>query len=96
MQGEKGREILMKYGKYNENPVSLVFIDENVLSEGVDAVTGISKYLKGYRFVYRILKIIPHPLSRAVYSFIAKNRYRWFGKRSECRVPSPEEKKRFL
>ncbi|MCD2476013.1 hypothetical protein LRN56_14540, partial [Staphylococcus aureus] len=36
------------------------------------------------------------PVRDMVYSFIAKNRYKWFGKKNECMLPSPSIKKRFL
>jgi len=44
----------------------------------------------------RCLLIIPRPLRDTVYRFVAANRYRWFGKRESCRMPSPAERSRFL
>jgi predicted DCC family thiol-disulfide oxidoreductase YuxK len=40
--------------------------------------------------------LIPRFIRDGLYRFIANNRYRWFGKQSQCRVPSPELKDRFL
>ena len=40
--------------------------------------------------------IVPKPIRDAVYNWIASNRYRWFGKRNECWLPTPELKSRFL
>lgn len=40
--------------------------------------------------------IIPPPLRDAVYDWIARNRFRWFGRRDTCRVPTPEERSLFL
>jgi predicted DCC family thiol-disulfide oxidoreductase YuxK len=40
--------------------------------------------------------IIPRPLRDLVYSFIARHRYQWMGKSETCRVPSPEERARFI
>lgn len=48
---------------------------------------------------YRLLgafRLIPSPLLDALYDFIAKHRYRWFGKYDQCRLPTAEEQKRFL
>jgi predicted DCC family thiol-disulfide oxidoreductase YuxK len=42
------------------------------------------------------LVVVPRPLRDAVYDGVARNRYRWFGKRNACRVASPEEAARFL
>ncbi len=43
-----------------------------------------------------LLRLIPRPLRDAAYRFIARNRYRWFGKNDACLVPSPEQRARFL
>jgi len=42
------------------------------------------------------LIVAPRPLRDLVYDLIARNRYRWFGKRDACMVPTPELRKRFL
>jgi len=49
----------------------------------------------GYIFVCVFL-IIPKFIRDFVYGFIAKNRYKWFGQKETCRLPSTEEGKRFL
>jgi len=43
-----------------------------------------------------VLRVIPPPLRDAVYRFVASRRYRWFGQRDTCRIPSEEERTRFL
>ncbi|MGH7856901.1 MAG: thiol-disulfide oxidoreductase DCC family protein, partial [Candidatus Binatia bacterium] len=43
-----------------------------------------------------VLVAIPRPLRDAAYDWFARNRYRWFGTREECRLPEPWEKERFL
>ena len=43
-----------------------------------------------------LLRIVPRPIRDLVYDFIARHRYRWFGKREECRVPTSAERERFL
>lgn len=40
--------------------------------------------------------VIPRPIRNAAYNLVAKNRYRWFGKKESCRMPTPEERKLFL
>ena len=83
-------------GKNNKDLDSIVFIDEDELFEGIDAVAGILKYLTGYKFLYKIIRFLPYKLNNSIYRTIAKNRYRWFGKRDICRVPEPEERDVFL
>ncbi|SNR16397.1 thiol-disulfide oxidoreductase DCC family protein [Tenacibaculum jejuense] len=40
--------------------------------------------------------LIPKPLRNLAYDFIAKNRYRWFGKKEQCMIPTPELTSKFL
>src|SRR5262245_45818562 len=50
-------------------------------------------------FPWRLLAVfllVPRPLRDWVYDFIARHRYRWFGKREVCMVPTPELRERFL
>jgi predicted DCC family thiol-disulfide oxidoreductase YuxK len=44
----------------------------------------------------KVLKVVPRILSDQVYNWLAGRRYSIFGRRTECRVPTPEEKERFL
>jgi predicted DCC family thiol-disulfide oxidoreductase YuxK len=95
-QSEKGREILTQYGRAGTDLNAIIFINEKDLLEGMDAVIGISKYLKGYfHFIY-LLRFLPRGVTHAAYAFVAKNRYRWFGKRAVCRMPEPGEEELFL
>ena len=64
--------------------------------EQSDAALRILRDLGGGWRVVSWLRIVPRPLRDAVYRTIARNRYRWFGKKAECRVPSPEERHRFF
>lgn len=62
-------------------------------SDGVLRVTG----LMGGKFAYlRHLRFLPRLLRDRVYDFVARNRYRWFGKQDSCMMPRPEWKDRFL
>lgn len=48
-----------------------------------------------WRFAYAGA-VIPRPVRDRVYDWVARNRYRWFGKRESCRMPTPELQGRFL
>ena len=51
--------------------------------------------LKGWKWV-RIFWIVPKFIRDGVYNLVAKNRYKWFGEKNECWLPTPELKARFL
>lgn len=43
-----------------------------------------------------LLLIVPYFIRNFVYDWVARNRYKWYGKKDECMLPTPELKKRFL
>ena len=61
-----------------------------------DAALETAKHMGGIWALAVVCKIIPRFIRDALYSVIATNRYRWFGKQESCMVPSPEVRKRFL
>lgn len=61
-----------------------------------DAALRVIAGLDGAWKLARPLLWIPRILRDTVYDFIARNRYRWFGKRAACRMPTPAERARFL
>lgn len=61
-----------------------------------DAGLRIYPRLRGPVRLLGLLLAVPRPLRDAVYRFIARHRYRWFGKSEACRVPTPELRARFL
>jgi predicted DCC family thiol-disulfide oxidoreductase YuxK len=66
------------------------------ISSGSDAVLEIFSGLRYPWNLLAVLKILPRALREAVYSFVARNRYRWFGKVDCCGLLTPQEKARFL
>jgi len=49
-----------------------------------------------WKFMATIARVVPSPLRDVIYRFVAKNRYRWFGTKESCRLPTPEERSRFI
>lgn len=75
---------------------SLVLWDNGALYEKSSAVLMIMRLLPAPWRWLRVLKIVPVFLRDPAYDFIARNRYRFFGKRDLCRLPTPDERERFL
>ncbi len=75
---------------------SLLFIDKGQIYSRSSGALRISKYLNGAWKLLYVFIIIPKPFRDIIYNFIAKNRYKWFGKTEECILPSPDIRSRFL
>ena len=75
---------------------SIVFLSGNRIFRKSRAALEISRHLRGIWPMFYILIIIPGFIRDFIYNFIAKNRYKWFGKQDTCRIPTPELKSRFL
>lgn len=94
LQSEAGEKIREKY-RFPEKTDSVILIyDEKVFYES-DAAFEIARLLPAPWNWASFFKIVPVSWRNAVYRWIARNRYRWFGKKKECRLPSPEEQKFF-
>ncbi len=75
---------------------SLVFFEEERFSVSSTAALRIYAYLDGWERHLQLLSAVPRPLRDALYHFIAKYRYNWFGRREQCMVPTQELRERFL
>lgn len=76
---------------------SVVYAEEGKIYKKSDAVLAIFRHLGwGYKTLAFFGAIVPRFIRDWVYNLIAKNRYQMFGKRDTCRLPTPEEKKKFL
>jgi predicted DCC family thiol-disulfide oxidoreductase YuxK len=69
---------------------------KEILLQRSDAFLYILENLPRYRWLARIGKKFPRPIRDTFYRLIASTRYRIWGKRDSCRLPSPEEKAKFL
>ncbi|NEQ54521.1 MAG: DUF393 domain-containing protein [Leptolyngbya sp. SIO3F4] len=75
---------------------SVVLEENGVLYQKSEAAFRIIRYFRSpYRWI-RVFRFLPRTWTDAVYDFIARHRYRWFGKSDACMVPSPGWKDRFL
>ena len=75
---------------------SFIFLDTDRRFEQSNAVLHALIRLGGAWRLIAVLYIFPRPVRDLVYRVVARNRYRWFGRRDACRMPTPEERGRFL
>ena len=96
LQSGAGRRLLEEH-KIDENYIeSLVFFEEERFSLSSTAALRTLSYLDSWQKHLIFLAVIPRSLRDLVYRFIARNRYKWFGRREQCMIPTTELSKRFL
>ncbi|WP_078556044.1 thiol-disulfide oxidoreductase DCC family protein [Bacillus alkalicellulosilyticus] len=96
LQSDAGQKLLQQYGLPTNDFGSFILIKKGKFYTKSSAALHVLKELKGaWKLLYPLI-IVPRPIRDFVYSLIAHNRYRLFGKKQECMIPTPELKKRFL
>ena len=97
LQSEVGQELLAQHG-LGELPLStMVLIEAGRAYTKSTAVMRVARRLTPFWFLSSYgLALLPRPLRDALYAGFVKHRYRWFGKREQCLVPTPALRERFL
>lgn len=97
LQSELGQKIINHIGILASTIDSIILYEsKNVFYYKAEAALRILKELNTcYRFLL-IFSIFPKKLLNLIYDFVAKNRYKWFGKKESCMIPTSELKAKFL
>lgn len=96
MQGKTAAARLARHGIHQNKLSSVVLIDNGKAYTQSSASIRICKYLDGGWKLFYGLMIIPKFIRDFLYNIIARNRYKWFGKKNACMVPTTELQERFL
>ena len=96
LQSAAGRQLVQQYGLLADDMRSFLFIENSKVYNRSTAALKVCRYLKGLWPLCYGLIVIPAFIRNGIYDWIARNRYKWFGERQECMVPTPDMKARFL
>ena len=96
LQSEVGQTIQVEHGLDPGALSSVLLLENGRLYQESEAALRIARHLPGAWKLLTAFKIVPRPLRDGLYRFIARNRYRWFGKAETCWLPTPELRGRFL
>lgn len=97
LQSEIGEKILKHIAIDPKNIDSIILYEPGVAYYyKSSAAIEIAKQLGGFWNLSMVFKIIPAFLRNPVYDYVAKNRYKWYGKQESCMIPTPELKAKFL
>jgi len=78
------------------NPETVIVWQNDIDYQYFDAILKIGKELGGVFRVIDVFRILPKKWRKAIYLWVARNRFKWFGKRTSCYLPTEEEKERFV
>jgi len=96
LQSVAGKELLEKYDLPEGYLESFILIDNGKAYKSSSAGLKLYNKLSWHWKWLQIFWIVPRFIRDGVYSIIARNRYKWFGKKDRCMIPSPDVKSRFL
>lgn len=96
MQSDAGKKILQQFKLPVNDMQSFIFIEKGEVYKQSTAALKVCRHLRGLWPLCYGLIIVPKFIRDGIYDWIARNRYKWFGVKQECMIPSPEVKARFL
>lgn len=96
MQSDAGRNLLEGAGVDATDPDTFILVDGSTVYSQSD---GILRVLNALGWPWRlalVFRIVPAPLRDVFYRCVARNRYRWFGRRDTCYLPTADDEARFI
>ncbi len=96
LQSKAGQDLLKQYNLPLNNFNSFLLIDKGKVYQKSTAALKLYNQLPWYWKWTQLFWIVPKFLRDVVYNTIAKNRYKWFGKKDQCMIPTPAIRSRFL
>jgi predicted DCC family thiol-disulfide oxidoreductase YuxK len=96
IQSARGSRLVRELGFDPDDAKTFVLVEDGVAFVRSDAAIRLARYLRPPWPWLSALRVIPRPIRNWGYDRIAANRYRWFGRREACMMPTPELKRRFV
>jgi predicted DCC family thiol-disulfide oxidoreductase YuxK len=96
LQSQQGQNILIRHQLPVNDFNSFVLVENEKVYTRSDAALKVTKNLSGlWPLLYGFI-VVPKFIRDGIYNLIAKNRYKWFGKKDSCMIPTPEIMAKFL
>jgi len=96
LQSDVARELLLHYPMEIIEKDSIILIQNKKIYTESTAALLIAKEFVGFWKIFQVFWIVPKIIRDFFYNLIAKNRYKWFGKKETCMIPDKSVKNRFL
>ena len=96
LQSDEGQKLLKQYNFPVNELNTFILIEEGKAYTRSTGALKVAKKLNGLLPILSGFLILPASFRDGIYNWVGKNRYKWFGKKDECMIPTPELKARFL
>ena len=97
LQSELGQKVIRHIGADASKLDSIILYEPGIAYyHKSTAALEIGRHLGGLPAFAIIFRILPKALRDPIYDFVAKNRYKWYGKKEACMMPTPETRSKFL
>lgn len=96
LQSEVGEALVQTHGIDTSQTDSIILIENNKAFVKSTAALRVARHLTGGWPLLSAFLIFPAFLRNWVYDYIARNRYKWYGKKDQCMIPTPELQSKFL
>lgn len=97
LQSNLGQEIIKHVGIDSKKVDSIILYQVGIAYYNKsEAVLQIAKSLGGIYYFFTLFSIFPTSFNNHIYDYIARNRYKWYGKKESCMIPTKELKAKFL
>ena len=97
MQTAPGRKLLIDHGVDPDDPLSFLLLEQGVGYTDTDAIIRVLRSFGGrWQAAAALVAVVPRFVRDPLYRWMARHRYRLFGRRDACTVPDPETADRFL
>lgn len=96
LQSNAGQQLLKQYNLSAIDLDSFVLIYNGNSYKKTSAALHVASILGGVWKITGVFRVFPSAIRDVVYNVIARNRYRWFGKKETCMIPTPEIRSLFL
>ena len=96
IQSDVGQSLLKHYNLPTDSLSTIYFIKDGTVYRKSTAIIHIAQYLSWPAKLLFYTRWLPGQFRDLIYDWVARNRYRWFGRNTHCMLPTPEIKDRFL
>jgi len=96
LQSDAAKDLFEKHNISETDLSTVILIDGDKVYTHSDVPLQITHKIGGFWSIFYYFRWLPSPFRNAIYNWIARNRYRFFGKKDQCMIPTPNLKSRFL